>query len=99
MSGNQVGACWHCGQTLSDTDIGREAECPACGKPVHVCRNCRFFAPGRPNDCEEPIADPVRDKTRANFCGYFTPHVAAHRGQPTQDTDVLRQAAEDLFRK
>ena len=25
------------------------------------------------NHCREPIAEKVNDKTRSNFCGYFTP--------------------------
>ncbi|MEJ2386200.1 MAG: hypothetical protein P8Y27_02445 [Chromatiaceae bacterium] len=44
------GICWQCGHGLTPADYGRETVCPACGKETHVCRNCRHFAPGRPND-------------------------------------------------
>ncbi len=91
------GNCWHCGHALSDLDFGREARCPGCSKPVHVCRNCRFFQPGRANDCAEPIAAYVAEKDRANFCDYFQPHAAAYRG-PGRSQDTLRDAADALFK-
>ena len=96
MSLTSVGRCWNCGKALSDYDLGREARCPDCSKPVHSCRNCRFYHPGRSNDCMEPIADFVTDKTGANFCDYFQPHDLAYKGAQAAD-DGLRDAAEDLF--
>ena len=95
MLSNAQGVCWSCGAGLSGPDYRREAECPQCRKQTHVCRNCRFYAPGRPNDCREPVAEPVQDKSRANFCGYFEPSSEAH--SPATDADRLRAAAEDLF--
>ena len=95
MPYNMHGNCWHCGQTLEEREYTRESTCPACGKPTHVCRNCRFYKPGAPADCSEPVADPVSDKQRANFCGYFEP--VEHKADSAADENDLRQAAEDLF--
>ncbi len=95
VSPNAEGTCWSCGNHLETSLYQREGECPQCRKQTHVCRNCRFFAPGRANDCEEPIAEPVKDKDRANFCDYFEPSSDAH--QPAADPDALRAAADDLF--
>jgi hypothetical protein len=95
MPYNMHGTCWHCGQELKERDYSREASCPGCGKPTHVCCNCRFYKPGAPADCSEPVADPVADKTRANFCGYFEP--TEHQATARSDAGDLRQAAEDLF--
>jgi len=95
MSLNAEGVCWSCGQHLTAGDYHREGECTQCRKQTHVCRNCRFFEPGRPNDCQEPIAEPVRDKDRANFCDYFEPSTDSF--QPGADSDALRKAAESLF--
>jgi hypothetical protein len=95
MSYNMHGSCWHCGQRLQERDYARETRCPACGKPTHVCRNCRYYKPGAPADCSEPVADPVSDKTRANFCGYF--EAAQPQAETSPDAADLRQAAEDLF--
>ena len=50
-----VGHCWNCGQGLTKLDYGRESTCLNCDKPTHCCRNCRHFAPGRPNECMEPL--------------------------------------------
>lgn len=95
MSPNAEGACWACGAKLVAADYQREGECPRCRKQTHVCRNCRFYQPGRPNDCQEPIAEAVGDKQRANFCDYFEPTVNAYR--PGADADQLRAAADKLF--
>ena len=95
MSLTAEGRCWSCGSRLSAGDYQREGECPQCRKQTHVCRNCRFYEPGRPNDCQEPVAEPVRDKDRANFCDYFEPSADSHK--PGADADELRRAAESLF--
>ena len=95
MSPNAEGICWACGHSLTAAFYQREGECPQCRKQTHVCRNCRFYEPGRPNDCQEPVAEPVKDKNRANFCDYFEPSDTAYR--PAADTAQLQAAAEDLF--
>jgi predicted RNA-binding Zn-ribbon protein involved in translation (DUF1610 family) len=95
MTPNAEGVCWSCGGRLEALDYAREATCPHCGKQTHVCRNCRFFAPGRANDCEEPVAEAVSDKQRANFCDYFEP--GSDTFEPAADQDALRAAAERLF--
>lgn len=95
MTPNAEGTCWACGEHLTASHYQRESECPSCRKQTHVCRNCRFYEPGRPNDCQEPIAEPVRDKDRANFCDYFEPSSDTHH--PGADADQLRAAADELF--
>ncbi|MEN8168253.1 MAG: hypothetical protein ABFR65_12370 [Pseudomonadota bacterium] len=98
MSEQVSGSCWNCGQGLGEDGYHRESTCPGCRKYTHVCKNCRFYASGRPNSCLEPIADEVMDKERANFCGYFEPTSpeVSNSGQPSQDD--LFKAAEDLFK-
>ncbi|WP_296896714.1 hypothetical protein [Thiohalocapsa sp.] len=93
-----LGRCWHCGAELTDLDYAREGTCPGCRKSTHCCRNCRWYAPARPNACAEPVADPVTEKERANFCGYFEASFPAEAGSAAPDADALRQAAEDLFK-
>jgi hypothetical protein len=93
-----LGRCWHCGAELTDLDYAREGTCPGCRKSTHCCRNCRWYAPARPNACAEPVADPVTEKERANFCGYFEASFPADAGSAAPDADALRQAAEDLFK-
>jgi len=95
MTYNMHGTCWQCGQQLRERDYAREALCPGCARPTHVCRNCRHYSTAAADACREPMADPVADKQRANFCGYFEAGSPQASGQT--DTDALRKAAEDLF--
>ncbi|MGH9452486.1 MAG: hypothetical protein ACRD2O_00775 [Terriglobia bacterium] len=53
------------------TRLGTREACPRCGSDLHCCRNCRFFDPGKNNQCSEPQAEWVRDKEAANYCDYF----------------------------
>jgi hypothetical protein len=90
--------CWKCGAELADLSLpfGRADYCRACRAEVHVCRMCRFFDVTKPNQCAEPVADPVRDKERANFCGYFEP--VRGRFRPADPAaSQARDALEALF--
>jgi len=97
MNTEIVGKCWNCEAALSQSDYGREASCLACGKPTHVCHNCRHYARGRPNDCLEPLAERVLDKTHANFCEHFEPSLTPAAGASPAPED-LAKAAQDLFK-
>jgi hypothetical protein len=92
------GKCWHCNHELQSVDYGREANCLSCGKPTRVCRNCRWYAPSRPNQCEEPGVERVLEKEKANFCELFEPSMTPLSDGAPSSEDVLRQAAEDLFK-
>jgi hypothetical protein len=99
-----VGQCWYCGASLTKADYSRENHCLSCSKATRCCRNCRLYQRGRPNDCLEPLAEPVADKTRANFCEQFDPAPRPSPGQPQDrsaeaaDAQDLLQAAEALFK-
>ena len=97
MNPNAEGTCWSCSARLVAADYAREGRCPACSKATHACGNCRFYAPGRANDCLEPIAERVIDKEWPNFCDLFEPgsHTSATAKPPADD---LRAAAEALFK-
>jgi len=101
MDTDLIGRCWHCGRGFTKADYGRETLCLGCGKPTRVCRNCRHYAPGRPNACREPMTELVLDKERPNFCELFDPGRALE-GEPRQSqgssaADLL-QRAQDLFK-
>lgn len=98
MNTEIIGACWSCKWALTKADYGREVTCPGCGKSTRCCRNCRQFAPGRPNDCLEPMAERILDKAKANFCEHFEPAENPLSSGETADRDALRQAADDLFK-
>ena len=67
--------CWHCGNSLDSVPqpIGRREECPQCASSLHVCHMCQFFKPAGGGTCNEPMADDLRDREKANFCDYFRP--------------------------
>jgi len=97
MTDEVIGCCWHCNAGLTRHEYGRETNCLACGKPTRVCRNCRWYAPGRPNQCEEPVAEPIQDKQRANYCEFFESTRETGGGEAAE-ADAQRQAAEELFK-
>ena len=98
MTNDIIGTCWNCGQSLSKSDYGRETLCLRCDKPTRVCRNCRHYVRGRPNDCEEPLADEVMDKEKANFCSFFDPNLEPESAVGDTSQSDLLKAAEDLFK-
>jgi hypothetical protein len=91
-------ACWRCGASLAELSLpfGRSEYCRACRAEIHVCRMCRFYDVTKARQCAEPVAEPVQDKERANFCGYFEP--VAGRFRPTDAArDTASSALEALF--
>lgn len=65
--------CWYCGSpVLAENPIGRSARCPDCGKDLRCCKHCRFYKVGAHWDCAETIDASVADKTRGNFCDWFS---------------------------
>jgi hypothetical protein len=91
-------SCWKCGASLAalTLPLRRLEECRACGAELHVCRLCEFFDPAVAKSCREPVAEEVKDKTRANFCDYFRPRPGAYR--PAGDAATrARSELESLF--
>lgn len=92
--------CWKCRR---DVDIGSKlsfrAVCVYCGIDLHVCKNCRYFAPGKPNDCLVPGTEFVRDREAANFCEDFV----IRKPLDAADADPMKKAkqlfGEDLPKK
>jgi len=96
-----LGHCWSCGAELEKVDYARENTCRGCGKSTRVCRNCRFYAPGRANDCLEPMVERVLDKEKANYCELFAPAAEPGKGPGggAQSQEDLLKAAQKLFSK
>ena len=88
--------CWHCARKIeivTGDRIGFRDECPACGRPLHVCRNCGFYDPAYNNSCRETMAERVADKERSNFCEYFKPASDKSGSSSRQPkSDAQRQA-------
>lgn len=97
-------SCYKCGHALKvmpGDKIQRRDCCVSCGVDLHSCVHCRFFDPGRNNQCSEPQAEWVREKEASNFCGYFEPRTSvnlAARGRGNRAMDA-RAAFDSLFKK
>ena len=91
--------CWKCGAALGEVllPMGRREECPHCTADQHVCRMCEFYDTSVAKSCREPIADEVRDKERANFCGYFKPRPNAFRQRGSAEADEAKAKLAALF--
>jgi len=90
--------CWKCGAPLGDIPLplSRFAECKSCHAALHACRMCEFYDTSVAKSCREPVAEEVKDKTRANFCDYlrarpgaFTDKDGAAAAKARADLDAL----------
>jgi|SRR5882672_6453255 len=91
--------CRACGAEISSAErIRRTDECPACASDLHSCRNCRHFNPKVHNQCEEPVAEWVSDKERANFCDYFAFSEGRGAG-PAGERPSAQEAAREKWKK
>lgn len=91
--------CWKCGFSLSQLTlpIGRRDVCPACDAELHVCRGCVDYDPSVAQQCREPTAESVSDKTRANFCGHFAPKAFAYVADDKSEVSAAEAQLQALF--
>jgi len=84
--------CWNCKKIVSEAPIkiGFRAACPHCNSDLHVCKNCRYYSPGKPNDCLVPGTEPIRDREASNLCEEFRPLVPS-QPQPNGSGERARK--------
>jgi hypothetical protein len=93
-------SCHSCKKTLDvGPKVSRREDCPFCGSDLHVCSNCRFYAPGSYNDCHEPQAERVVDKERSNFCDYFEFRDRGSNNRRKEEVKDPTSKLEGLFKK
>jgi len=93
--------CWKCNASLAalTLPLRRLEVCKACNAELHVCRMCVEYDTSYASQCREPMAEEVRDKTRANFCDFFKPRPDAYVAGDDAAAAKSTAALEDLFRK
>ena len=91
--------CHACGTPFTGERVGVRDTCARCVAFLHCCRNCDFFAPGLNNDCREPTAERVADKTLGNFCDHFRPGLGARPAAPNDEAGAARAKLDALFKK
>lgn len=91
--------CWKCGASLQDIPLpfSRYAKCKSCQADLHVCRMCEFYDRTVSKMCREPIAEEVKDKQRANFCGYLQPTPRAYTPGDKSVAAASKSELESLF--
>jgi len=90
--------CHKCKKEISnDFFIGRQTECPSCGSDLHCCLNCSFYDAGAYNDCREPQAERVLDKSRSNFCDFFRFRQSGKASASIESS--VKDKLENLFKK
>jgi hypothetical protein len=78
--------------------LQRTDSCSTCYSDLKCCLNCAFYDPGRNNQCADPAAEWVPDKSKANFCEFFTfRERASPAGAPAKAS--ARSAFDSLFKK
>ena len=65
--------CQACGKAVPyEEPIPRDSDCEGCHRDLRCCMNCRHYDDTRNNSCRETEAELVEDKTRRNFCEFFS---------------------------
>ena len=97
--GPQSLVCWKCGADTSalPLPLSRFAECKSCHAALHVCRLCEFYDTRVAKSCREPVAEEVKDKTRANFCDYFKARPGAWTAPDRTAQGKAQTDLESLF--
>jgi len=95
--------CFKCGTAIELEKVSRRDECPKCGSDLRICLNCAFYAESKSNACEEPQAEIVKEKDRANYCDFFRFNEKALRDPAAARKNPGKAEAErlwnDLFKK
>ena len=95
-----MGICHACGKEFPrEIKVGRKDTCNACGADLRCCLNCTFHDRSAPKQCKEPVAELVKEKTKATFCDYFTAADNRPAAAAGSQIDDARKALDSLFKK
>jgi|688.fasta_scaffold2677261_1 hypothetical protein len=84
--------CYKCHHPLDASEkIYFKDSCPKCLTDLHACKMCRFFAPGRANDCLIPDVELVKDKEKYNFCEDFKPAIEGTSLKSSSISDIEKK--------
>ena len=91
--------CYNCGSKLDlpSGPVGRGDYCEKCNSDIRVCRNCLHYDTSSYNERREPMAERVVDKTKGNFCDYFSIQSGPQEKTADPKEDALKKL-DDLFK-
>lgn len=84
--------CYKCNKKLDlpSKKIGFRQTCPICFADLHVCKNCKHYLIGKPNDCNVPNTEYVSDREKNNFCEDF---------EIKNTLDIQTKTKEDILKR
>ena len=91
--------CYSCKKLLehqTGEKVFRNEECPFCQASLRCCKMCKHFDMTAYNECQEPVAERLLEKERANFCEFFSMAGEQNSGP---EKNILLNAANSLFKK
>jgi hypothetical protein len=92
--------CYRCGKVVEiERTVGRTEACPHCDADLHCCLNCKFYEKTAHHECHEPQAEPVADKEKGNFCGYFVFKDSVGPQRQSDSSTRAKGKLEQLFKK
>ncbi|HMO01432.1 MAG TPA: hypothetical protein PKD37_04735 [Oligoflexia bacterium] len=79
--------------------VSRQALCQKCGAYLRCCLNCENYDECVSNQCREPQAELISDKSSGNFCDYFKFKAGSPKKGLNFDRDSYKKKLDDLFKK
>lgn len=89
--------CAVCGARQQAGEVKAEAVCDSCDADLHTCTHCTSFDTSVPNQCRQPITEPIRAKAKRNTCPHFAPK-AAQESAPGAKPNDPKAAFDALFK-
>ena len=92
--------CHQCGWVWDlNTNPGRGELCDGCSADLRVCVNCQYYDPQVAHQCRERRAEPVHEKTAANFCEWFefVPREWKEKSDAKSKEDEAREKLRNLL--
>ncbi|HOV33546.1 MAG TPA: hypothetical protein PLX23_09310 [Candidatus Hydrogenedens sp.] len=91
-------SCYRCGtpwESITKKQPGVKEICSKCNAYLHCCNNCRWYVPGKPNDCLIPNTEKVASREGPNFCDAFE----IKEGKMDSDWEEQREKTKKEFKK
>ena len=88
------GFCHKCHKECEEP-IGFKSVCDSCGSYLHACKGCKFHQVGKPNECQMPGTDQVRDREHFNYCDEFKPLSEPSKTDGPSIDDVVKRLFKD----
>ena len=81
---------------LPNKKVGFKETCFFCEADLHVCKNCRFYLIGKPNDCLVPNTEHIVDREKNNYCEEFSIKDGLEEDLSKSKKDIAKKLFKDL---